>query len=181
MSIEQAIAENTLAIRELTAALQAAGALKDAKAIGTAPGVAAVAAAQKEANAKKPKDTTPAADAAPVSAQASAPTGESSSPAQNSVELQPWHEKTAAKFAELKDAKPDLENVRKAVLGINSLIGREQAEAVLGRFGATAVTEKKEGDQVIKRGLDEKQYGEFFAFALRVLAGEIDATASVAE
>jgi hypothetical protein len=183
MSLEERIAENTLALRELTAALQAAGALKDAKQIGTAPGVAKVAAAQKEAEVKKsdPKkaDAEKVADAAPASGEPSAPTGGSSSPAQNSVELQPWHEKTAAKFAELKDGEANLENVRKAVLAINSLIGRPQAEAVLGRFGAQAVTEKKEGDKIVKRGVDEKQYPEFFKFALRALAGEIDATLSV--
>lgn len=183
MSLEDALKENTLAVRELTAALQAAGALKDAKQIGTTPGVAKVAAAQKEADAKKSdqkkQDTKPDVAAQPASGEQSAPTGESSSIKPKPAELQSWHEKTAAKFAELKDATPDLESVRKAVLGINSLIGREQAEAVLGRFGAQAVTEKKEGDKVIKRGLDAKQYGEFFAFALRVLAGEIDATLSV--
>jgi hypothetical protein len=86
----------------------------------------------------------------------------------------PWAERSAAKFAELKGAAPDLDNVRKAVLGINSLIGRDQANAVLARFGAQAVTAKDN-----KKGLDESQYPDFFTLCLEVLAGKVDATASM--
>jgi hypothetical protein len=179
MSIEQALAENTAALKELVAALTAAGALQTAQASAAAassPAVKAVVKAQKEADAKKP-DAQPAAEAAPsASGEQSAPTGESSSPAQTPPwEPMLWADKTAAKFAELKDAAPDLDNVRKAVLGINSLIGREQATAVLGRFGVQAVTPKDN-----KKGLDESQYADFFAFCLEVLSGKVDATASMA-
>jgi hypothetical protein len=176
MSLEAALQENTATMRELIAALTAAGALQTAQASAAAhssPAVKAVLKAQKEADAKKP-DAVTAAEAAPsASGEPSAPTGESSSP--EPTELQPWAEKTAAKYAELKDAEPDLENVRKAVLGINSLIGREQATAVLGRFGVQAVTPKDN-----KKGLDESQYAEFFALCLEVLSGAVDATASMA-
>jgi hypothetical protein len=177
MSLEAALQENTATMRELIAALTAAGALQTAQAsaaTASSPAVKAVVKAQKEADAKK-QDAVTAAEAAPsASGEQSAPTGESSSPEQTS-ELQPWAEKTAAKYAELKDAAPDLDNVRKAVLGINSLIGREQATAVLGRFGVQAVTPKDN-----KKGLDESQYADFFALCLEVLSGAVDATASMA-
>lgn len=192
MSLEQALAENTAALKELTAALLAGGVVKNAQATAEAhssPAVKAVVKAQKEADAKKPEadSAKPAAGEAgssnakdaevpndsTKSGEQSAPTGESSS--SEPTELQPWAEKTAAKFAELKDATPDLENVRKAVLGINSLIGRDQATAVLGRFGVQAVTPKDN-----KKGLDESQYAEFLALCLEVLSGKVDATASMA-
>jgi hypothetical protein len=175
MSLEEQLAANTAALKELTAALLAGGIVKNAQATAEAhssPAVQAVVKAQKAADAKKPEaaKAAPADDAPPASGEPSAPTGESSS-----GEPMPWAEKTAAKFAELKDAEPDLENVRKAVLGINSLIGRDQATAVLGRFGVQAVTPKDN-----KKGLDESQYAEFFALCLEVLAGKVDATASMA-
>lgn len=190
MSLEQALAENTATMKELIAALLSVGAVQTAQvssAAHSSPAVKAVVKAQNEADAKetaakkqqKPATAgdaaaTPAAEAASESkpsGEQSAPTGESSS-----SELQPWAEKTADKFAELKDAEPNLENVRKAILGINSLIGRTQADAVLGRFGAQAVTTKAD-----KKGLDEEQYGEFLELCLRVLAGEVDATLSISE
>lgn len=184
MSLEVALQENTATMRELIAALTAAGALQTAQASAAAhssPAVQAVVKAQKAADAKKSEkvatatDATPAAETAPsASGEQSAQTGESSS-SEPTGELQPWAEKTAAKFAELKDAAPDLDNVRKAVLGINSLIGREQATAVLGRFGVQAVTPKDN-----KKGLDESQYEGFFTLCLEVLSGKIDATASMA-
>jgi hypothetical protein len=177
MSLEEQLAANTAALKELTAALLAGGVVKNAQATAEAhssPAVQAVVKAQKAADAKKPEaaKAAPAETAPAASGEQSAPTGESSS--SEPTELQPWAEKTAAKFAELKDAAPDLENVRKAVLGINSLIGREQATAVLGRFGVQAVTPKDN-----KKGLDESQYAEFFALCLEVLSGKVDATASM--
>jgi hypothetical protein len=187
MSLEEQLAANTAAVKELTAVLLAAGALQTASvsaAAHSSPAVQAVVKAQKAADAKKPTaekaatatDATPPADAAPsASGEQSAPTGESSSSEPDEpTGLQPWAEKTAAKFAELKDADPDLDNVRKAVLGINSLIGREQATAVLGRFGVQAVTPKDN-----KKGLDESQYEKFFELCLEVLSGKVDATASM--
>jgi hypothetical protein len=177
MSIEQAIADNTAALKELTAALLAAGALQTAQASAEAhssPAVQAVVKAQKEANAKKPKaeTTTPAADAPVASGEQSAPTGESSS--SEPTELQPWAEKTAKLYGDLKDGEPTLDNLRKAVLGINGMIGREQAEAVLQRFGAQAITPKDN-----KKGLDAAQYPDAFAMCLDVLSGRVDATASM--
>jgi hypothetical protein len=176
--LKTAVEQNTAVLRELIAALTAAGALQTAQASAAAhssPAVKAVVAAQKEADAKKPEAAmaAPADDAPTASGEPSAPTGESSS-SEPTSELQPWAEKTAVKFAELKDAAPDLENVRKAVLGINSLIGRDQATAVLGRFGVQAVTPKDN-----KKGLDESQYAEFLALCLEVLSGKVDATASM--
>jgi chemotaxis protein histidine kinase CheA len=216
MSIEQALAENTAALKELTAALLAGGVVKNAQATAEAhssPAVKAVVKAQKEADAANRKANPKggehessdaareaaqeqsrtasalaaakklaaqqAAEAAPsASGEPSAPTGESSSsePTEGFVDgVYHWAGKTAAKYAELKDAAPDLENVRKAVLGINSLIGRDQATAVLGRFGVQAVTPKDN-----KKGLDESQYAEFLALCLEVLSGKVDATASMA-
>ncbi|MCW3664148.1 hypothetical protein K6L27_39090, partial [Burkholderia cenocepacia] len=70
----------------------------------------------------------------------SAQTPEKSSAAQPSGELKPWATHTAEIYAELKDAKPTLENVKRLIVtGINSKIpgdGRAIAEAVLARFGA---------------------------------------------
>lgn len=177
MSLEEQLAANTAAIKELTAALLAGGIVKNAQATAEAhssPAVQAVVKAQKAADAKKPEPEKAAAAevAAPASGEQSAPTGESSS--SEPTELQPWAEKTAAKYAELKDAAPDLDSVRKAVLGINALIGRDQANAVLGRFGAQAVTAKDN-----KKGLDESQYADFFTLCLEVLSGKVDATASM--
>lgn len=188
MSLEQAIADNTAAIKELTAALLAAGALQTAQAsaaLHSAPGVQAVAAAQKQLNdkdaaaAKKP-DAASAASAGAAATGESKPSGETSAPIpekssaeQPSGDLKPWATHTAEIYAELKDAEPTLENVKRLIVtGINSKIpgdGRAIAEAVLARFGANAVSEKPG-----KKGLSEDQYADVFAYGLRVLAGTLD-------
>lgn len=179
MSIEDALAANTAAIKELTAALLGAGIVKNAQASAEAhssPAVQAVVKAQKGADAKKST-----ADTKPVASAESAPSGEpsasttASSSSKPTGELQPWAAKTAEKYAELADADANLDNVRKAVLGINALIGREQATAVLQRFGVQAVTPKDN-----KTGLDESQYADFMVLCLEVLSGKVDATASMA-
>ncbi|WP_175899640.1 hypothetical protein [Burkholderia vietnamiensis] len=195
MSLEQALADNTAAIKELTAALLSIGALQTAQAsaaLHSAPGVQAVAAAQREladkeaGAAKKPTSGTaanaPAADASgsaqtttesKQSGATSAQTPAKSSDEQPSGELKPWAAHTAEIYAELKDAEPTLENVKRLIVtGLNSKIpgdGRAIAEAVLARFGANAVSEKAG-----KRGLSADQYAGVFAYGLRVLAGEID-------
>ncbi|UQP02252.1 hypothetical protein L0Z36_10225 [Burkholderia multivorans] len=195
MSLEQAIAANTAAVKELTAALLSIGALQNAQAsaaLHSAPGVQAVAAAQrelanKEADSAKKQTSGTAADAPAADASASAqtateskpsgatsaPTPEKSSAVQPSDELKPWATHTAEIYAELKDAEPTLENVKRLIVtGLNSKIpndGRAIAEAVLARFGANAVSEKPG-----KRGLTADQYKDVFAYGLRVLAGEID-------
>ena len=180
MSLEAAIPENTATLRELIAALTATGALQNAQdsaAAASSPAVQAVVKAQKAADAPQStptatQKTAPATDA--PSGEASAPTAASSS-SEPTGELQPWHEKTAETYAELKDADASLDNVKKAILAINAKIGRDQATAVLARFGAQAVTAKAD-----KRGLDEDQYAGFFMLCLEVLAGRVDATASMA-
>ena len=217
MSLEQAIAANTAAVKELTAALLSIGALQNAQAsaaLHSAPGVQAVVAAQKaadEANrqanpkggehasvdearaasqeqsrtaaalaAAKKQDAATDANAGAAATNESKPSGATSAPtpakssdAQPLGALQPWADKTAEIYAELKDAKPTLENVKRLIVfGINQKIpgdGRAIAEAVLARFGANAVTEKPG-----KRGLTEDQYADVLAYGLRVLAGEID-------
>jgi len=188
MSLEQALAENTAALKELTAALLSAGAVQTAQASSQAassPAVKAVVKAQNEANAKdgaakkqqKPEATATPADAEPAaSGEPSVSTGEQSSPDQTS--LHDWHEKTAELFAELKDAEPTLDNLRKAVLGINQKIGRPQADAVLQRFGAQMITPKPNDK---RPSLDESQYPDVFKLCLRVLSGEVDATLSIPE
>ncbi|RQT43138.1 hypothetical protein DF046_36795 [Burkholderia cepacia] len=195
MSIEQAIADNTAAIKELTAALLAAGALQTAQAsaaLHSAPGVQAVVAAQRELNAKeadaaKKQTSGTAADATAADASGSAqtateskPSGATSAPTPEKSNdepprgaLQPWTDKTAEIYAELKDAEPTQENVKRLIVfGINQKIpgdGRAIAEAVLARFGANAVSEKPG-----KKGLSADQYPDVFAYGLRVLAGELD-------
>lgn len=195
MSLEQAIAENTAAIKELTAALIASGALQTAQAsaaLHSSPGVQAVATAQrqlkeKEADAAKKQTSGTAADAPAADASGSAqtateskPSGATSAPTPGkssdvppSGELKPWADKTAEIYAELKDAKPTAENVKRLIVfGINQKIpgdGRAIAEAVLARFGANAVSEKPG-----KKGLSEDQYADVLAYGLRVLAGELD-------
>lgn len=170
MSLEALLAENTNVMRDLIAALLTTSKpmLGDA-----APGVDRVIKAQKDADAKKSsgKPSTPAP--ATVSAEEN-PDGTLIDKEPADVVLQPRHEKTAALYEQLKDGKPELANVQKAVLGINSNIGREQATALLQRFGAQAITAKPD-----KKGLDEAQYPEVFALALEVLAGRVDATASM--
>ncbi|AXK65965.1 hypothetical protein [Burkholderia sp. IDO3] len=195
MSLEQALADNTAAIKELTAALLSIGALQTAQAsaaLHSAPGVQAVAAAQKQLNdkeagaAKKPTSGT-AANAPAADASGSAQTANESkqsgatsaqTPAKSSDEQplgarQPWADHTAEIYAELKDAEATQENVKRLIVtGLNSKIpgdGRAIAEAVLARFGANAVSEKPG-----KRGLTADQYEDVFAYGLRVLAGEID-------
>jgi hypothetical protein len=187
MSLEEALAANTAALKELTAALMAAGALQTAQtsaAAASSPAVQAVVKAQKAADAKKsqPADMAKAASAPDASNDAqttseSKPSGETSAstPTSSSQELQPWHEKTAKLFSELDGSEPTLENLRKAILGINQQIGRAQAEAVLHRFGADAITPKAD-----KVGLKEEQYVGVFTMCLDVLAGRVDATASTA-
>jgi hypothetical protein len=192
MSLEEALAANTAAVKELTAALLAAGALQTAQASSAAassPAVKAVVKAQKEADAKKsaPSDTSSGASVNSAASggqtaneskqcgEPSASTPTSSSQEQPS-ELHPWHEKTAKLFSELQGGEPTLENLRKAILGINQQIGRAQAEAVLQRFGAQAIT-PKDG----KTGLDTALYERAFALCLDVLAGRDDATLAKSE
>jgi hypothetical protein len=171
MSLEAALEANTAAIRELIEAVKNA-----------APSVRGTTTADtvtKEIPGKKSQDTTTdaaVASAKPGAASASTPTKSSGAP-----QLTAWHDKTASIFAELEGEKPTLENVRKAILAINKEIGRAQADAVLARFGAEAVTAKKEGDTVIKRGVDPDQYGDFFELCLEVLAGRTDATEAVTQ
>lgn len=174
MSLEIALQENTTVMRELIAALTAAGAIATAQ----APGVDKVIQAQKEVAQKdaavKKSKTTPDGKEPTATASGEVSTSKQADESAAAVELQPWHEKTAALYEQLKDGKPELANVQKAVLGINSNIGREQATALLQRFGAQAITAKPD-----KKGLDEAQYPEVFALALEVLAGRVDATASM--
>ncbi|MBR8303718.1 hypothetical protein KDW49_23695 [Burkholderia dolosa] len=199
MSLEQALADNTAAIKEMTAALLSIGALQTAQAsaaLHSAPGVQAVAAAQRELNAKeadaaKKQTSGTAADAPAADASGSAqtateskPSGATSAPTpaksndaqlngEQTVALKTWVKHTAEIYEELKDAEPTLENVKRLIVtGLNSKIpgdGRAIAEAVLARFGANAVSEKPG-----KRGLTADQYADVFAYGLRVLAGEID-------
>ncbi|ARL48200.1 hypothetical protein BOC50_36410 [Burkholderia pseudomallei] len=217
MSLEAAIEANTAAIKELTAALIASGALQTAQAsaaLHSAPGVQAVVAAQKaadEANrranppggqhasaedaraasqeqsrtaaalaAAKKQDAATDANAGAAATTESKPSGATSAPTPGkssdvppSGELKPWADKTAEIYAELKDAEPTAENVKRLIVfGINQKIpgdGRAIAEAVLARFGANAVSEKPG-----KKGLSADQYPEVFAYGLRVLAGELD-------
>lgn len=157
MTLEAALEANTAALRELITKL--GNAQPDAPwPFPGGPAPAGSLAAEHEA--KK-------------SGEASASTPKKSSDA---PKLAAWHKKTAAAFAELKDSEPTLESVRKAILAINREVGREQADAVLGRFGANAVTAKPEAG---KTGLDPEQYPDFFAMCLDVLAGKADATASM--
>lgn len=190
MSLEERLAENTAALKELTAALLSAGAVQTAQAssaVASSPAVKAVVDAQKKADAKdntakkqqQPEAQATAKDAdatTAASGEPSASTGEQSSPDPKS--LHDWHEKTAELHAELKDAEPSLDNLRKAVLGINQKIGRPQADAVLGRFGAQMITPKPNDK---RPSLDESQYPEVFKLCLRVLSGEVDATESIPE
>ncbi|MBN3809434.1 hypothetical protein [Paraburkholderia sp. Ac-20347] len=180
MSLEQALADNTAAMKELTAALLSAGTLQNAQAM-TSPGVQAVVRAQKEADAKNTDGAAAAAPAEEV-VNASKPSGKPSKPTGNEpspepeVDLQPWAAATAEVYGELKDADATADNVKKAILAINAKIGRPQAEAVLARFGVQAVTSK--GD---KRGLDLDQYPAFLVLCLDVLSGRVDATLAIPE
>lgn len=179
MSLEAALEANTAAMKDLTLAICSAMAAQLNK--QNTPAVQAVVRAQKEADAK---NTDGAADAAPAaeivktskpSGKPSVSTGAQSSP-EAKVELQDWHAATAEAYAELKDAAATLDNVKKAILAINAKIGRAQAEAVLARFGAQAVTAKAD-----KRGLDAAQYPEFLMLCIEVLAGRVDATLAIEE
>ena len=172
MSLEAALVDNTTAIRELIATLTA-------QATAAGPAVQAVVQAQKAADAKKSnpapaatRTTAPAASA--PSGAPSTPTTESSSGAPKS--LRAWHEKTAPDYEKLKDAPASLDTIRTAILAINAKIGREQAIAVLGRFGAEVVAPKPD-----KRALDPTHYAEAFALCLDVLAGRADALDAIAE
>ncbi|MDR5772097.1 MULTISPECIES: hypothetical protein [unclassified Caballeronia] len=185
MSLEAALTENTAVMRELIAALTAAGALQTAQASAQAassPAVKAVVKAQKELQDNTAKKST-AENRQAAAEPTDSPSGEQLTPAQANESAPagdaepgslPWAEKTAELYAKLKDLDPNFANMKDAVLGINRLVGREQAEAVLGRFGAQAITAKAD-----KKGLDEKQYPAVYQMCLGVLAGHIDATASM--
>ncbi|KVK98634.1 hypothetical protein [Burkholderia ubonensis] len=136
---------------------------------------AALAAAKKrEAAATDANAGAAATHESKPSGATSAPTPGKSSAAPELNELQPWAETCAETYASLKDGESSLDNIKTAILAINSKIDRAQANAVLGRFGAQAVTAKAD-----KRGLDPEQYADFFVLCLDVLSGRVDATASL--
>ncbi|WP_257834987.1 hypothetical protein [Burkholderia glumae] len=188
MSLEAVIESNTLAIseqnallRNLLAALQAGGTIAAPR--EPVPGVAQLEA-QRAALDSGEKQQPPAATAKDAAA-GDAPTPESSKPGRASVstptssngepqtagELKPWHEKTAPFYAELKDAPVTLETCKKTILAVNANISREQAVALLSRFGAETVAPKPD-----KKHLDESLFGDYMALALEILAGRADAT-----
>ncbi|QTD88905.1 hypothetical protein [Burkholderia anthina] len=176
MSLEAALEANTAAVLELAGLLKK-GYMQDLvidQQAAVVRGHSADDATAKEIAGKKSVtgQTAPATSA--QSGEPSAPTPEKSSAAPAPTELQPWAEACAETYASLKDGDGSLDNVKTAILAINSKIGREQANAVLARFGAQAVTAKAD-----KRGLDPEQYADFFALCLDVLAGRVDATASL--
>jgi septal ring-binding cell division protein DamX len=161
MSLESALEANTAAVRELIRVLHE-GPLSGS------------VIAKEELTEKKP-DTVPTAPATSApSGEPSAPTPGKSSAAPEPTVLQPWAEACADTYASLKDGDASLDNIKTAILAINSKIDRAQANAVLGRFGAQAVTAKAD-----KRGLDPEQYEGFFRLCLDVLSGRVDATASL--
>lgn len=186
MSLEAALLEHSAVMRELIAVFNRGVQPPPQVACSTnAPGVEKVAKAQKELAEKKPEAVNTLNTIHPpveTSGEPSTPARVTESAAAVDVALQPWAEKTAKLYAELKDGEPSLDNVRKAVLGINSLLGqpagREQATALLNRFGAKAVTFKPEMPD--KPGLNADQFPAVFAMALEVLAGRLDVTASMA-
>lgn len=188
-SIEEAVTEAIKGLRELDQALTGGE---------PAPGVQKLAEARaaleaKEEAGKKPDSAVRNADASPpptgAIAAAAAPaeptTPESSKPGPASAstptssndaqptggELKPWHEKTAPLYAELKDVSPSLESCKKAIVGISTNAGRDQAEALLSRFGANVVSPKPG-----KKHLDEAMFGQFMDLAVAILAGTADAT-----
>jgi hypothetical protein len=187
MSLEAALLEHSAVMRELIAVFnREVVSLTPPQAVvvpADHPAVKAVVKAQKELAEKEAAKKPEAAPIDTPSGEAStpAPATESAKVEAPAVELQPWHEKTAKLYSELATAKPTLDNVRKAVLGINSLLGqpagREQATALLGRFGAKAVTFKPEMPD--KPGLNADQFPAVFEMALEVLAGHLDVTASM--
>ncbi len=177
-SIDEAVTEAIKGLRELDNAL-----------IGgePAPGVQKLAEARAALEAKEEAEKKPDQTATPSDAPAaSAPTPESSKPGPASAStptssndepriadgnLKPWHEKTAALYAELKDVPPSLESCKKAIVGISTNAGRDQAEALLARFGANVVSPKPG-----KKHLDEAMFGQFMDLAVAILAGTADAT-----
>ncbi|MDN7495029.1 hypothetical protein QZM89_07510 [Burkholderia gladioli] len=189
VAIDNAISEAIKGLRELDQALTGGE---------PAPGVQKLAEARaaleaKEDAGKKQDSAARNADVSPppanATAAAAAPveptTPESSKPGPASAstptssndaqpiggELKPWHEKTAALYAELKDVSPSLESCKKAIVGISTNAGRDQAEALLARFGANVVSPKPG-----KKHLDEAMFGQFMDLAVAILAGTADAT-----
>ncbi|MGG2044857.1 hypothetical protein [Burkholderia gladioli] len=175
VAIDNAISEAIKGLRELDQALTGGE---------PAPGVQKLAEARAALEAKEDAGKKSEQPATPSDAPAaSAPTPESSKPgpasastptssndAQPSGELKPWHEKTAALYAELKDVSPSLESCKKAIVGISTNAGRDQAEALLARFGANVVSPKPG-----KKHLDEAMFGQFMDLAVAILAGTADA------
>lgn len=167
MCLEDAIAANTAAIKELIEAIRNTGGLPGVSSdAASSPAVKAVVAAQEKAETKKPKPEEKAIDS-PQSGEPSAliPTKSSDAP------LREWAPRTMDLNDSLVGKAATLENLRAAILGINQHIGRAQAEAVLQRFGAQGITPRNG-----KPGLDESQYEDVFALCLDVLAGRADAT-----
>ncbi|WP_186101420.1 hypothetical protein [Burkholderia gladioli] len=178
VAIDSAISEAIKGLRELDQALTGGE---------PAPGVQKLAEARaaleaKEGAGKKPDQTATPSDASAASAptpesskpgpaSASTPTSSNDEPQIADGNLKPWHEKTAPLYAELKDVAPSLESCKKAIVGISTNAGRDQAEALLARFGANVVSPKPG-----KKHLDEAMFGQFMDLALAILAGTADAT-----
>lgn len=164
MSLEQAIQENTAAVRELIAALQAGGIVQNAQTSAAVASMPAVKAVKKAQDALAKNEATGENEGAKQATTAA-------DPEPSTAELKPWAEKTLPKFRELQSAKATLANLQQGILAINNLAGRPQAEAVLARFGVQSVSTKPG-----KTGLSEDQYVDAFGMMLRVLAGTYDPT-----
>lgn len=154
MSIEQALAENTSAIRELIAAIKAgvpttaaqvAAVVTEAKATPCAGHDAETAKAETKATKTK-KETAQAT----VANNGASSTPENTSASADAAAQEPAAEDPATSAA----ASVSYEDVKKAIIKLSQAKGRDAVVATLAKFGANA------GPQ-----LKPEQYAEFIAAA----------------
>lgn len=158
MALENDIQELTDTIKYLIAELQVVNAPSTQNVLKTHAGSSEVnaeakqGAVEKESTAKKDKAAT-----TQKSSQASAPTTESSSDAPES---------SAVEYSALQQAVLDVSKKSRAT----PKESREQAVALLARFGVTGISK-----------LLPEQYADVMALCPKVMSGKLDMTAALVE
>lgn len=173
MSLEQALAEHTAAIKENSSLLAKLIATYAAMNIVTSDEPAPV---NKTETAKPRKQKEPVKEESDTSEEENLspePTEESDTTAEAEKskpgKVYPWAAQTKSVFNDLKGAPASKENILKGIQAVFALVGKDATNALLDKFDADAVSERPG-----KRALAKENYVDCFGLLLRTLSGSYD-------